>query len=387
VSFFANIPPVPRGTNIAHIQAWCEQLRLLLINLVYKQMQLGCGLEKDADDKLAVKHDDVTIVCDADDGIAVDPAALAPLMDHGLLTGLGDDDHPQYTTDAEATALATDVVEDYITQLSGDVTGDGGVPSLTVNNDAITYAKMQNVSATDKVLGRSTAGAGDVEEITCTAAGRALLDDANASAQRTTLGLVIGTDVQAYDAELAAIAGLTSAADKLPYFTGSGTAALADLSSAARTVLDDASTDAILTTLGIALPWKFDFYLQYAVPVGWALHGHTTVYGVECVVPSGKTFKVTQAWARLKMGATAGSAYAGSIGYRNNDTTGMVGLVTFTGQSNDTWVNVYGSGTIASPLGSISAGVSFSPAFYNDAGSTGAWANEVHSVHLFGYLV
>jgi hypothetical protein len=38
------------------------------------------------------------------------------------------------------------------------------------------------------VLGRSTAGAGDVEEIACTAAGRAILDDANAAAQLTTLG-------------------------------------------------------------------------------------------------------------------------------------------------------------------------------------------------------
>ena len=52
----------------------------------------------------------------------------------------------------------------------------------------VTYAKMQHVSATDKVLGRSTAGAGDVEEIACTAAGRAILDDANAAAQLATLG-------------------------------------------------------------------------------------------------------------------------------------------------------------------------------------------------------
>lgn len=168
-------------------------------------------------------------------------------------------------------------------------------------DDAVTYAKIQNVSATDKLLGRSTAGAGNVEEITCTAAGRALLDDADASAQRTTLGLgtlatqdagtvaitggtitggtitgitdlaiadggtgasdaanaranlglAIGTNVQGYDAGLQSIAGLTTGANQTIYTTGADTYAVTTLTAAGRALLDDADAAAQRTTLGL----------------------------------------------------------------------------------------------------------------------------------------
>jgi hypothetical protein len=46
---------------------------------------------------------------------------------------------------------------------SGDVTGSG---ALTIAAGAVTYAKMQNISATSRILGRITAAAGSTEELT-----------------------------------------------------------------------------------------------------------------------------------------------------------------------------------------------------------------------------
>ena len=50
--------------------------------------------------------------------------------------------------------------------LTGDVTASAGSNATTISNDAVSYAKMQNVSAGSTLLGRGDSGSGDPQEIT-----------------------------------------------------------------------------------------------------------------------------------------------------------------------------------------------------------------------------
>lgn len=86
-----------------------------------------------------------------------------------------------------------------------------------------------------------------------------LSDLPNKGDARTNLGLADGATatigqvggIQAYDAGLASIAGLTTAADKMIYTTGSDTYAVTGLTAAGRALLDDVDDTAQRTTLGL----------------------------------------------------------------------------------------------------------------------------------------
>lgn len=98
-------------------------------------------------------------------------------------------------------------------------------------------------------------GSGTATTTSLTSFARTILDDADDATVLATIGAATSGHnhsaiYQPLDAELTAIAGLVSATDSMPYFTGAGTASTTTLTSLARTILDDTTESAVRATIG-----------------------------------------------------------------------------------------------------------------------------------------
>jgi len=126
-------------------------------------------------------------------------------------------------------------------------TGTGSSNVILGNDARLTDDRDPNDHSTDKLTSGTLAVARGGTGLTSVST----LLNSNTTKSDVGLGNVTNIEAQPVDADLTAIAGLTSAADKGIQFTGSGTAGVYDLTAAGKALLDDADAAAQRTTLGL----------------------------------------------------------------------------------------------------------------------------------------
>nr|WP_260143980.1 phage tail protein [Enterobacter roggenkampii] len=103
----------------------------------------------------------------------------------------------------------------------------------------------------NKAIRQASFIAAALAQYTANKSGLDVLDDGDVSGFIAKMTTALGKDFQGLDATLTALAGLTTGANKLPYFTGTDTAAQTDLTSVGRDIIGKSTIADILTYLGL----------------------------------------------------------------------------------------------------------------------------------------
>ena len=145
--------------------------------------------------------------------------------------------------------MATNNFKPFATAANANVTTQTDWESLPALASGFTAGKASSAQV-NKALRQATFVAAAVAQFMTNKNNADVLDNGDLNAFITAFTNALNKTSQPLDATLTAIAQLTTAANKFPYFTGVDTVALADLTSAARSLLARDSADSMLNYLG-----------------------------------------------------------------------------------------------------------------------------------------
>jgi hypothetical protein len=189
--------------------------------------------------------------------ISIQDGAIVPFTDNDIDLGSSSFEFKDLYIDGTANidSLVADTADINAGTIDNTVIGATTPAAATFTNLTVSTGSTINFSGATVSNGGTfttvTISGGTITGITDLAIADGGTGASTASVARTNLGVAIGTNVQAYDAGLQSISGLTTTADQMIYTTSSDTYATTSLTSAGRALLDDASASAQRTTLGL----------------------------------------------------------------------------------------------------------------------------------------
>lgn len=146
--------------------------------------------------------------------------------------------------------MAKNNFKPFATAANANVTAQADWESLPALLSGFTAGKASSAQI-NKALRQASFIAAALAQYTSDNTGDDVLDDGDQAAFIAKMAAAFGKDFQPLDGTLTALAALTGAADKLPYFNGDDTAALTVLTAFAREILAQTDAVGVLSKLGL----------------------------------------------------------------------------------------------------------------------------------------
>lgn len=213
------------------------------------------------------------------------------------------------------TLMATNNFKAFALDPNANVTSQAEWEALPALLSGFTAGKASSAQV-NKAIRQASFIAAALAQYTANKSGLDVLDDGDLNGFIAKMSAAFGKDFQALDATLTALAGLTTGANKLPYFTGTDTASQTDLTSVGRDIIGKGTIADILTYLSLERFVQLPNATRINSPNGklylwinnaaWGVYDDESAKNIPLGVDCGGTGSTTASGAQDNLGISSG---------------------------------------------------------------------------------